>query len=482
MLRHERAGALLAVAELGVLVEVAPPLDHALLDAARRAVDRARAERRSCARAEARHQRERACERRSGSCAFPSRIRAGYRRRGAASPRRSCERRARVRSGSLAPRGLDPARDGARLEHGRGLARAAVGPARAAARHVPAQRGRGHAAAPGRPAHLALRRARRRDRRAALAARARGVRRERAAARAGVGGLVRGRGPSRAAPRRASGGGPRPDPHAASSPRRWRSTRRCSARWCSRRASRPRAITRGSCARWWRRASSSRRRAGSRSRPTITSCRRRLRRATPCGVACAESTSSTSRSASEYEPRAGEPGPRALARLCGQPHAARVARARRARARPGCVCLHGYRMGLPLVDLCAFPPDWLHHRLGLNLLLPVLPLHGPRRIGRRSGDGFLGGDLLDTIHAEAQAMWDMRRLLAWVRARSGAPIGVYGLSLGGYTASLLACLDERPRLRDRGHPRDRLRAHVLPPRRPVAGARRAARGPHAGAR
>jgi hypothetical protein len=40
-------------------------------------------------------------------------------------------------------------------------------------------------------------------------------------------------------------------------------------------------------------------------------------------------------------------------------------------------------------------------------------------------------------------MWDLRRLLAWVRERSDAPTGVYGLSLGGYTASLLACLDEQ---------------------------------------
>jgi len=98
-------------------------------------------------------------------------------------------------------------------------------------------------------------------------------------------------------------------------------------------------------------------------------------------------------------------------------------------------------MGTPLIDLSAFHPHWLHRHHRFNLLVPVLPLHGPRSLGR-SGDGFLGGDLLDTIHAEAQAMWDLRRMLAWVRAGSDAPIGAYGLSLGGYTTALLASLDD----------------------------------------
>ena len=56
------------------------------------------------------------------------------------------------------------------------------------------------------------------------------------------------------------------------------------------------------------------------------------------------------------------------------------------------------------------------------------------------------------VHAEANAMWDLRRLPRWIRAQGGKKIGVYGLSLGGYNAALLACLDDEPRLRDPGHP------------------------------
>lgn len=111
--------------------------------------------------------------------------------------------------------------------------------------------------------------------------------------------------------------------------------------------------------------------------------------------------------------------------------------------RPWLVCIHGYRMGVPLMDFRLFDPRWLHHKLGLNLLLPVLPLHGPRRIGMRSGDGYMDGDLSSLIHAETQAMLDIRSLLRWLREEQQASaIGVLGYSLGGYNAALLATLEE----------------------------------------
>ena len=93
------------------------------------------------------------------------------------------------------------------------------------------------------------------------------------------------------------------------------------------------------------------------------------------------------------------------------------------------------------VDFAGFNVRWLHRELGLNVAIPVLPFHGPRKTGRRGGDGFLTGDLLDTIHAQAQAVWDVRRLIGWLE-RAGAPaVGLYGLSLGGYTVGLVAGLE-----------------------------------------
>jgi len=144
---------------------------------------------------------------------------------------------------------------------------------------------------------------------------------------------------------------------------------------------------------------------------------------------------------SEYEPRPEEPG---RARWL-QRRSNRVAHAWVLRhpgpSRPWLMCIHGYGMGFPLADLNGFRAENLSRVLGLNLVFPVLPLHGPRRKGARSGQGFVAGDHLDTIHAEAQAMWDIRRILSWIRAHEGEPVGVYGLSLGGYNAALLAGLD-----------------------------------------
>jgi dienelactone hydrolase len=145
---------------------------------------------------------------------------------------------------------------------------------------------------------------------------------------------------------------------------------------------------------------------------------------------------------SDYEPHAGEPGRERWLGYGANRRAHAWVLRRGDGARPWLVCIHGYQMGVPLFDLLAFAPEYFHDRLGLNLLLPVLPLHGPRRVGRRSGDGFIGAEIMDTVHAEAQAMWDIRRLLTWVRAQGGLDVGVLGLSLGGYNAALLASLDD----------------------------------------
>ena len=106
--------------------------------------------------------------------------------------------------------------------------------------------------------------------------------------------------------------------------------------------------------------------------------------------------------------------------------------------RPWMICTNGYRMGHARIDVGLFKR--FHQGLGLNVVIPVLPLHGPRRIGWQSGSGFLGIDLLDTLHAEAQSIWDMRRLLSWVRAQDAPAVGAFGLSLGGFTTAVFASI------------------------------------------
>jgi hypothetical protein len=145
---------------------------------------------------------------------------------------------------------------------------------------------------------------------------------------------------------------------------------------------------------------------------------------------------------SGYEPHPGEPGRRRYLEYRANRTAHVWTMRHSGPDRPWIVCVPGYRMGHPAVDFAGFRARWLHRELGLNVAIPVMPLHGPRRMGRRGGDGFLSGDFLDTIHAQTQAVWDIRRLIAWLRAGGAPRVGVQGVSLGGYTAALLASLEE----------------------------------------
>ena len=143
---------------------------------------------------------------------------------------------------------------------------------------------------------------------------------------------------------------------------------------------------------------------------------------------------------SGYEPHADEPGrERWLSYAPNRTAHAWVMR-HPSRPRPWLICVPGYEMGFPQVDFLGFQVWKLVRDLQLNVAIPVLPFHGPRRISRISGTGFLAGNFLDTIHAEANAMWDMRRLYGWIRAQHAGPVGIWGLSLGGYTAALFSCL------------------------------------------
>ncbi len=109
--------------------------------------------------------------------------------------------------------------------------------------------------------------------------------------------------------------------------------------------------------------------------------------------------------------------------------------------RPWLMCIHGYRMGVPALDFPLFDVAYWHRR-GFNIIMPILPLHGPRRATWLTGGLFLDGPMVDLLHGESQALWDLRCCLAWIRAETPvAPIAVLGFSLGGYNAALLAAFE-----------------------------------------
>lgn len=110
--------------------------------------------------------------------------------------------------------------------------------------------------------------------------------------------------------------------------------------------------------------------------------------------------------------------------------------------RPWVMCIHGYRMGIAALDFQLFDVKHLHQELGLNVIMPILPLHGMRSESRLTGGLFLDGPMADLLHAEMQTQADLRSCLAWVRAEQpDARIGVLGFSLGGYNAALLSALE-----------------------------------------
>ena len=100
--------------------------------------------------------------------------------------------------------------------------------------------------------------------------------------------------------------------------------------------------------------------------------------------------------------------------------------------RPWLVCVHGAEMGRAALDLTLFRAWHLHKDLGLNVVLPVLPMHGPRGRGLPKGAVYPGEDVMDNVHATAQAVWDVRRLLSWIRAQQPeSPIGLNSISPSG---------------------------------------------------
>lgn len=105
---------------------------------------------------------------------------------------------------------------------------------------------------------------------------------------------------------------------------------------------------------------------------------------------------------------------------------------------PWIVCVHGAGMGDPPADVLAFRAGSLF-RSGFNVAIPVLPHHGPRGTGRVAV-AFPTDDAALNLHAAAQAIADVRAVLATIAAR-GEPAFLQGISLGGYVAATVAALE-----------------------------------------
>lgn len=145
---------------------------------------------------------------------------------------------------------------------------------------------------------------------------------------------------------------------------------------------------------------------------------------------------------SGWLPRPSEPGAERWATYEPNNTASAVILRHPGAPRPWVVGIHGFATGYAYMDLIGLHARHLHRDLGLNVALPVLPLHGARKITRMSGENFLSFDLINTLHGLTQAVWDIRRVLDWVRAQDPQGLALYGVSLGGYITALLTGLED----------------------------------------
>ncbi len=121
----------------------------------------------------------------------------------------------------------------------------------------------------------------------------------------------------------------------------------------------------------------------------------------------------------------------------------RTVHARLFAVRPGptVMLVHGYGAGHFGMETYAWPVSALRRR-GWNVVMATLPFHARRAgPGRALTPPFPAADPRVTNEGFRQAIHDVRALHNWLRSSGQGPVGVWGISLGGYTAGLLATVD-----------------------------------------
>jgi hypothetical protein len=111
---------------------------------------------------------------------------------------------------------------------------------------------------------------------------------------------------------------------------------------------------------------------------------------------------------------------------------------------PTIICVHAWMTGSFPLQRYLYGVRRLY-RSGLDVVIPILPFHGPRNPAgsQFSGQLFPGTSPQRTSEAFGQSAWDIRSLIATLQAERSGPIGVMGMSLGGYIAAMLASVEPR---------------------------------------
>lgn len=144
---------------------------------------------------------------------------------------------------------------------------------------------------------------------------------------------------------------------------------------------------------------------------------------------------------SDYQPLDPEVSERYLS---ARENAVAVARHhQRGPARPAVILIHGYMAGAFAFEERLWPMARLD-RAGFDVVLFTLPFHASRaRLGYGAVPEFPGGDPRLNVEGFRHAIFDLQNLVDWLLRRGHPRVGAIGMSLGGYTASLLATVESR---------------------------------------
>jgi pimeloyl-ACP methyl ester carboxylesterase len=114
--------------------------------------------------------------------------------------------------------------------------------------------------------------------------------------------------------------------------------------------------------------------------------------------------------------------------------------------RPTLCVIHGFGASPYVLNSAFFALPWLYGK-GYDVLLYLLPFHGPRRdlLSPVNGSGLFAHGPSHFNEAMLQAVHDFRIFVDHLEAAGVTQVGVTGLSLGGYVSALLAAVE--PRLR-----------------------------------
>ena len=111
---------------------------------------------------------------------------------------------------------------------------------------------------------------------------------------------------------------------------------------------------------------------------------------------------------------------------------------------PTLCVIHGF-MGSPyLFNGLFFSLPWFY-RSGYDVLLYTLPFHGARAENGSpfSGYGYFAHGFAGFAEAMAQAVHDFRSVIDYLEFTGVDRVALTGMSLGGYTSALIACVDDR---------------------------------------